>query len=91
MGLHAGETEQFGGLGLRVRHDLAEHSTFEVHCTSHPVEEARCSSSHECSIRPVWQLLQQRIDDVLEGVHLSDLLVPESQVRARVGLPVLTV
>src|SRR5690242_21147581 len=64
----------------------AEHSTFEVHCTSHPVEEERCSSSHNCSIRPVWMLLQQRIDDVLEGVHLSDLLVEESEVRTRVGL-----
>ena len=70
-------------------HDVisaAEHSTFEVHCTSHPVEEARCSSSHECSIRPVWVLLQRRIDDVLHGVRLSDLLLQESEVRERVGL-----
>lgn len=76
-------------------HDVisaAEHSTFEVHCTSHPVEEARCSSSHDCSIRPVWVLLQRRIDDVLQGVRLSDLLLQESQVRERVGLsePVTT-
>ena len=70
-------------------HDVisaAEHSTFEVHCTSHPVEEARCSSSHDCSIRPVWVLLQRRIDDVLQGVRLSDLLLQESQARERVGL-----
>ena len=64
----------------------AEHSTFEVHCTSHPVEEERCSSSHNCSIRPVWVLLQRRIDDVLESVRLSDLLMQESEVRERVGL-----
>ncbi len=70
-------------------HDVisaSEHSTFEVHCTSHPVEEARCSSSHDCSIRPVWVLLQRRIDDVLQGVRLSDLLMQESEVRERVGL-----
>jgi Rrf2 family protein len=70
-------------------HDVisaAEHSTFEVHCTSLPVEEARCSSSHDCSIRPVWMLLQRRIDDVLQGVRLGDLLMQESQVRERVGL-----
>jgi Rrf2 family protein len=70
-------------------HDVisaAEHSTFEVHCTSHPVEEARCSSAHDCSIRPVWVLLQRRIDDVLQGVRLSDLLMQESEVRERVGL-----
>ena len=64
----------------------AEHSTFEVHCTSHPVEEERCSSAHNCSIRPVWMLLQQRIDDVLASVRLSDLLMQESEVRERVGL-----
>ena len=70
-------------------HDVisaAEHSTFEVHCTSHPVEEARCSSSHDCSIRPVWMLLQRQIDEVLQSVRLSDLLMQESQVRERVGL-----
>src|SRR5690348_5263198 len=64
----------------------AEHSTFEVHCSSHPVEEERCSSAHNCSIRPVWMLLQQRIDDVLASVRLSDLLMQESDVRERVGL-----
>jgi Rrf2 family protein len=69
----------------------AEHSTFEVHCTSHPVEEERCASSHDCSIRPVWMLLQRRIDDVLESVRLSDLLMQESQVRERIGLPAAAV
>jgi DNA-binding IscR family transcriptional regulator len=64
----------------------SEHSTFEVHCTSHPVEEERCASSHDCSIRPVWMLLQRRIDDVLESVRLSDLLMQESEVRERIGL-----
>ena len=64
----------------------SELATFEVHCISHPVESERCSESHTCSIRPVWQLLQRRIDDVLESVHLADLLVEESEVRAKVGL-----
>jgi hypothetical protein len=31
-------------------------------------------------------MLQQRIDDVLEGVRLSDLLHEEGVVRERVGL-----
>jgi hypothetical protein len=31
-------------------------------------------------------LLQQKIDDVLNGVHLSDLLSEEQEVRVRVGL-----
>ena len=64
----------------------SELATFELHCVSHPVEEARCSESHNCSIRPVWQMLQRKIDDVLESVRLSDLLADETVVRERVGL-----
>ena len=65
----------------------SELTTFDLHCVSHPVEAERCAASHDCSIRPVWMLLQQKIDDVLESVHLSDLLAEESVVRRRVGLP----
>jgi Rrf2 family protein len=64
----------------------SELQTFELHCVSNPVEEARCSEAHTCSIRPVWQMLQRKIDDVLEGVRLSDLLHEEPVVRERVGL-----
>ncbi|MDQ2665110.1 MAG: Rrf2 family transcriptional regulator [Gemmatimonadota bacterium] len=64
----------------------SEHSTFDIHCVSHPVEAARCAESHDCSIRPVWELLQRRIDEVLDSVRLSDLLLQESEVRERVGL-----
>ena len=87
-GAHGGYQLARAAERISVRDVIAasEHSTFEVHCTSHPVEEARCASSHDCSIRPVWMLLQRRIDDVLEGVRLSDLLMHESQVRERIGL-----
>lgn len=64
----------------------SELATFDLHCVSHPVDSRRCSRSEGCNIRPVWQLLQQRIDEVLEGVKLSDLLADESVVRERVGL-----
>ena len=64
----------------------SELQTFDLHCVTHPVEEERCSASHACSIRPVWVLLQQKIDTVLESVRLSDLLHEESVVRERVGL-----
>ncbi len=74
------------GISVRDVIEASEHSTFEVHCQTHPVEEARCASSHDCSIRPVWLLLQRRIDDVLEGVRLSDLLMQESDVRERIAL-----
>lgn len=64
----------------------SEHSTFDIHCVTHPVEAERCAESHDCSIRPVWVLLQRRIDEVLNSVRLSDLLLQEGQVRERVGL-----
>jgi Rrf2 family protein len=67
----------------------SELETFDLHCLSHPVGEDRCSASHNCSIRPVWVMLQHKIDDVLESVHLSDLLHDEPTVRERVGLPIL--
>jgi Rrf2 family protein len=73
---------------ITVREVIAasELETFELHCASHPVGEERCSASQSCSIRPVWMILQQRIDDVLDSVRLSDLLQDEMVVRARVGL-----
>lgn len=65
----------------------SELTTFDLHCVTHPVDSARCAEAENCSIRPVWLLLQQRIDEVLEGVKLSDLMTDESSVRDRVGLP----
>ena len=64
----------------------SELQTFDLHCVSHPVEEERCSAAHACSIRPVWMLLQQKIDSVLDSVRLADLLHEESEVRELVGL-----
>lgn len=77
---------------ISVREVIAasELGTFDLHCVTHPVGEERCAESQSCSIRPVWMMLQRKIDDVLESVHLGDLLVDERTVRQRVGLPVLT-
>jgi Rrf2 family protein len=73
-------------ISIRDVIEASEMTTFDLHCVTHPVEEERCSSSHNCSIRPVWMLLQRKIDDVLQGVRLSDLLHEEDEVRTRVGL-----
>ncbi len=78
-------------ISIRDVISASELATFDLHCVSHPVGEERCSESGSCSIRPVWVLLQQRIDSVLESVHLADLLHEEPVVRQRVGLPVLHV
>jgi Rrf2 family protein len=76
-------------ISIRAVIHASELETFDLHCLSHPVEEDRCAASHNCSIRPVWVLLQTRIDDVLESVCLADLLHDEPAVRERVGLPIL--
>ena len=78
---------------ISVREVIAasELGNFDLHCVTHPVGEERCAESQSCSIRPVWVMLQQKIDNVLDSVHLGDLLVDERTVRQRVGLPVLTV
>jgi Rrf2 family protein len=76
-------------ISVREVISASELATFDLHCVSHPVDDQRCAASNSCSIRPVWVLLQQKIDDVLESVHLSDLLHDEPVVRQRVGLPVL--
>jgi Rrf2 family protein len=87
-GAHGGYALARPAESISIRNviEASESTTFDLHCVSHPVEEERCSSSHNCSIRPVWILLQRKIEDVLEGVHLSDLLMQESAVRTRVGL-----
>lgn len=76
-------------ISIRAVIHASELETFDLHCVSHPVETDRCSASHSCSIRPVWILLQTKIDDVLESVNLADLLHDEPAVRERVGLPIL--
>lgn len=76
-------------ISIRDVIQASELETFSLHCVTHPVGEDRCSASHDCSIRPVWMMLQKKIDDVLESVALSDLLQDEPTVRARVGLPIL--
>jgi Rrf2 family protein len=76
-------------ISIRAVIHASELETFDLHCLSHPVEEDRCAASHSCSIRPVWVLLQTKIDDVLESVCLADLLHDEPGVRERVGLPIL--
>jgi Rrf2 family protein len=64
----------------------SELQTFDMHCTSNPLDEVRCADSTSCSIRPVWALLSAKIDEVLDGIRLADLLANEQTVRVRVKL-----
>lgn len=64
----------------------SERQTFEVNCTSHPVDAERCDPGTPCSIRPVWQALERRIDDYLSSISLADLLKDEASVRELVSI-----
>ena len=71
--------------------DASEHGTFEVNCECHRVADTRCSTDTACSIRPVWQLLQRRIDETLASIRLGDLLHDEAEVRDLIGMTAETV
>jgi len=88
-GAHGGYALARASESISVRDVIqaSELTTFELHCETHPIDTSRCGDSETCSIRPVWQMLQRRIDEVLDGVRLSDLLQDERTVRERVGLP----
>jgi len=58
-----------------------DRQTFEVRCDAHPIHSERCAPGANCSIRPVWQALRVRIDDLLQKVSLADLLHDERRVR----------
>ena len=64
----------------------SEHQTFEMNCEAHPVDSERCGTGSACSIRPVWQALQRRVDDLLEGITLADLMKQESELVELVGI-----
>ena len=57
--------------------EAAEGVTFEVPCDFHPVKAERCQPEAHCGIRPVWRLLEQRINETLSSVSLGDLLQPD--------------
>ncbi len=58
----------------------AERATFEVNCDCHPVHASRCGPDAGCTLRPVWRVLAQRINAVLSGISLADLLHDEAHV-----------
>jgi Rrf2 family protein len=66
--------------------EASEHVTFEVNCDHHPVDPDRCSPDASCSIRPVWRMLERRINQALAAVTLADLTHEESEVYHIAGV-----
>ncbi|HEX4633757.1 MAG TPA: Rrf2 family transcriptional regulator [Gemmatimonadales bacterium] len=68
--------------------EASEHVTFEVNCDRHQVDAHRCSPDVSCSIRPVWRMLERRINDFLSGVTLADLTHDEASLYQITGISV---
>src|SRR5947209_7521066 len=66
--------------------EASEHVTFEVNCDLHPVDPQRCSPDASCSIRPVWRMLEQRINELLASVSLADLTHDEPELYHIAGV-----
>lgn len=64
----------------------AEHQTFELNCETHKIDAARCAPGANCSIRPMWGALKQRVDGFLQSVSLADLMHDEGHVQHLVTL-----
>src|SRR2546426_9981951 len=78
-------TTLFRSISVKDVMQASEHVTFEVNCDLHPVDPERCSPDASCSIRPVWRMLERRINELLAGVSLADLQHEESQVLYQIG------
>ncbi|ULQ52963.1 RrF2 family transcriptional regulator [Flavihumibacter fluvii] len=48
-------------------------------CGDHPGTLKLCVNSVDCSTRSLWQMIQSRIDQLLDQVNLSDLMHAENK------------
>ena len=51
-------------------------------CDGHAGIEISCTHLPDCSIRSVWRMVQQAVDQVLGKITLKDLLVTEPEMNA---------
>jgi Rrf2 family protein len=51
-------------------------------CEGHAGIEISCTHMPDCSIRSVWRMVQQAVDQVLGKLTLKDLLVSEPEMNA---------
>jgi Rrf2 family protein len=51
-------------------------------CEDHSGSERLCTNMPDCSIRSVWRLVQQAVDQVLGRITLKDLLRTEPEMNA---------
>jgi Rrf2 family transcriptional regulator, iron-sulfur cluster assembly transcription factor len=56
-------------------------------CKDHKGTVNICTHSVDCSIRSLWQLLQNAVDGVLKNLSLKDLLATEENLVSQISYP----
>jgi Rrf2 family protein len=46
----------------------------ETFCASHSKGDILCTTTSDCTVRSLWVKIQNSVDAVLDGMHLSDLI-----------------
>ncbi len=60
-------------------------------CKEHPGQELRCVRQSNCGIRPLWELVEKSLREVLTKVSLADLNGGECCMREQLGLGVVRI
>ena len=47
---------------------------FPGFCTNHTGVLGGCIHTRDCTVRPLWEMVQQAVDNVLQNISLKDLL-----------------
>lgn len=55
-------------------------------CDSHSGGNGLCLNSTDCSIRSLWRIIQEAVDNVTSGLTLKDLLGSENEVFDKINL-----
>ncbi|MCB0832220.1 MAG: Rrf2 family transcriptional regulator [Bacteroidetes bacterium] len=58
-------------------------------CDKHSGFEKTCLHNSGCSVRSLWQTVQQAVDQILSNVTLNDLLGTDKTFHHQVSIPIL--
>jgi len=57
----------------------------EKFCSNHSGEQKICTNSIDCSIRSLWQMLQNAVDGIIKNITLKDLISTEDVLISKIG------
>jgi len=63
----------------------------EDFCRTHPGQSEHCVRDTDCGIRPLWEVIENKLRDVLSQISLADLGADERTIRQRLGVDELPI